>query len=830
MELHATHRPNSRHLAGIFLISLGTLLLELSLTRVLSVALWYHFGFLVISTALLGFGASGVTLALWTKLRERDDLDGVLALLCLAFSATTFVSFWLMQRIPFDPFSVAVEHSQFFYMPFYFCVIAIPFFCSGLTISLLLSRSGADVNHLYAFDLIGAGLGCALVTAALPRFGGSGSVMLAGAIGASAAVFFAWRKRRAAMTGGAIAALALLLVSTRAERVIPIHVSTNKIPNSAASVMPSPIYSAWNGLSFVQVIQGPTAPGAPQGTRRMVIDAGTAATGLQGLRPDVTTALAQRGKDLGDESGIAYPGKPSAHILIIGSGGGSQVLTGLKNHAASITAVEINPIINDIVAGRMNDYWGDLFHQPQVHLFTDEGRSFVRRSHEQYDAIISVHTISNAAMASGALSLAENYVLTQEAFEDYLDHLSADGRIYFTRPLAQVPRLFSTAREAFAAKGLGSVEGHLMAFSQPYPPMVRAGLKNRQTFSAGFLLKKSAFRPEEAEEVRALLKTAQTTSRSSDAYQILYAPDDTHPASIFDQIVRSNNLKQIYDSNDTELAPATDDKPFFNQHTRWSRLRWPTIVDLFSQKQAAAARMALEDRPVAEVTLLVLLLQSMTIAALFILAPLAVFRSEGLAVERRWTWLAYFAALGLGFIMIEIALLQRFLLFLGQPIYTYAVVLAGLLVFTGMGSHFSGTWKAEPADMLKRLLPFLLLVVIATSILTPLIFAGALGLPLALRIAISIVLVAPLGFVLGMPFPVGLRLATRQSSSLAAWAWSVNGFFTVIGTVLALMLGMMIGFRMVLLLACACYGLALLAITELSRVRTQPSLARSAAE
>ena len=227
------------------------------------------------------------------------------------------------------------------------------------------------------------------------------------------------------------------------------------------------------------------------------------------------------------------------------------------------------------------------------------------------------------------------------------------------------------------------------------------------------------------------------------------------------------------------------------------------------------ARLALEDKPIAEVTLLILLLQAVVLAGLCILAPLAAFSRRGLIASGRWGWLGYFAALGLGFIMIEIALLQRFLLFLGEPIYTYAVVLARLLVFTGSGSYAAGKFAADPGRTLRRIIPLVLLVVLATALVTPLVFQLFLGAPLAARVLIALALVAPLGFILGMPFPLGLRLAMQQSLALGSWAWGVNGFFTVIGTVLAAMLGMMIGFRMVIVLACVAYLAALIVIALL---------------
>jgi spermidine synthase len=807
----------TRHFAGVFLLSLATLLLELALTRVLSVTLWYHFGFLVISTALLGFGASGVTLALWTKLRERIDLDLGLGICGLGFALCVVFSFWCMQRIPFDPFSVAVDHRQFLFMPVYFLLVALPFFCSGLAISLLLTRGWKAINRLYGYDLLGAGAGCAMVAVVIPTFGGTGSVLLAAFVGALSAACFAWISRRTLALTAGIVSLALLAASFKGDKVVPIRVSENKSRHNINA-----IYSAWNTLSLVQVVEFP-AEGKDPAARVMFIDSGTAATGITDLRPDVRKVLAEHPEQVEQLSAIAYVEKANPKILIIGSGGGDQVVTGLQAHASSITAVEINPIINDIVAKRMNDFWGNLYHQPEVQLVTDEGRGFVRQSREKYDAIISVHTISNAAVASGALSLAESYVLTREAFEDYLDHLTPDGMIFFTRPEFQIPRLLSTAREVFERRGMGSIANHVYAFSE----VEERPMAGRLSFVAGFLLKKSEFRASELKEIRRILSAEAGPGKEASSIKTLYAPDERASNSLCEQIVSAPQLKEVFRRNDIQLAAATDDKPFFNHHTRWSRIRWQTMVDLFSQKQPGGARMALEDRPIAEVTLLILLAQSTIIAGLCILLPLALLDRRGLQVRNRWSWLGYFAALGLGFIMVEIALLQRFLLFLGQPIYTYAVVLAGLLIFTGIGSQAAGRWAAEPERKLKRALMCAIIVVPMMAVITPVVFRACLGLGIFLRIAIALLLVAPVGFVLGMPFPVGLRLAMQRSSALGSWAWAVNGFFTVIGTVLALMLGMMIGFRLVLLVACACYFAALVVLSRFSTAKGELSLESS---
>jgi len=260
-------------------------------------------------------------------------------------------------------------------MPLYYLVISTPFFCSGLALALLFTRGSRSVNRLYAFDLIGAGLGCAAIALVMPAFGGSGSVVVAAALGLLSAVVFGFRETR----GLALAAAALCAIvfasAFFAERLLPISITPNKLLN-----IQKPIYTAWNTFSRIDVYERqPNVETKAPGTRRFIFDAGTAGTGLNDLRPDVRAYLSRRTDDAGYTSGIAYVGKQRPKILIIGSGGGQQVLDALHFGARDITAVEINPIINEVVTSRMRDYWGNLFNQPEVHLVTEEGRSYVRR-------------------------------------------------------------------------------------------------------------------------------------------------------------------------------------------------------------------------------------------------------------------------------------------------------------------------------------------------------------------------------------------------------------------------------------------------------------------
>jgi SAM-dependent methyltransferase len=809
-----------QHYVGIFLLSFGTLLLELALTRVLSVATWYHFGFLVISTALLGFGVSGVTLSVWTRLREGTPLDQALPLLALLFAFVTLASFWLMLRIPFSPFNFMLDPWQLVYTPLYYLVLAGPFYCSGLAIALLLSRGGRAVNRLYGADLFGAGLGCAAVVVVMPVFGGSGSIVVAAIVGLLAAVGFnSFRLSGLALFGG-LAAVAILPLAFMADHVLPITI----IPDKHHPLKPagkSPIYTEWNAFSKVDVYATPATP--EQGRLgpgfSIIIDEGAAGSAIPDLSMGVGKFLA-RPQEF-PATGLPYIGRGHPKVLIIGSGAGREVLEALKFGASSITAVEINPIITDIVSNRMRERWGGLFEQPEVRLVTEDARTFISRSKEKYDVIISVQTISDAALTSGALSLAESYVMTLEAFEEYWNHLTPNGILLVTRPPQQLARVVATIRELFDRLGLGFPADHLLAFRGllvPYGP---------SRLVTGILLQKSPLRPEQVENMTKRIGVGQDVSKneSDSSPDVFYSPFPEVFYSPFQEpryeyetllanLTKSPDLEGLYASKPEMLRPATDDQPFFDQTQRWTHLG-PGSGSFRSV--FAAGRSANHNQPIAQVTLLVLLVQATLVAAVMILVPLARFERRGLQVNGRWVFLTYFAGLGLGFIFIEIVLLQRLLLFLGQPIYTFSVVLASLLIFTGGGSYLANRIGNPSNRTLSYSLLAVVGVVLLTQMIMPPVLSATLSLEMPLRIGVAVALVGPLGLVLGVPFPTGLRVVSEQVPQLVPWAWAVNGFFTVIGSVGAMILGMTMGFTAVFIIAAMCYATALVAIRRTAR-------------
>jgi predicted membrane-bound spermidine synthase len=707
-----------------------------------------------------------------------------------------------MQRIPFRPFDLLFDRSQLLYGLLYYVVLAAPFFCSGLAVSLLLSRGGRKINQLYAADLVGAGLGCAAVCGAMPAFGGPGSVAVAAFLGALASLAFSsFRLSKLTLFGG-VAAAGMLSLAFVAERALPITVIPEKLHHPLFPAGQSPIYTKWNAFSKIDVYAAPgldeNQPDHP--AYSIIIDGGTAGTGMTDLSDGVRNYLARTPQY--HPAGVAYVGKQHPKVLIIGPGAGREVLEALYYGASSVTAVEINPIITDIVTRRLREHWGALYEQPEVRLVTDDGRNFVRRSKEQYDAIISVNTYSETALTSGALTLSESYILTLEAFEDYWNHLTPSGTLLVTG--YNIPKLLATSHEMFNKLRLGSPADHIFAYRGLGAPFGHAHL------NIGLVLQKS---PLSAQEVDAMAKRAGIGSPqdwgNEGQPEIYYSPF-TRPTSdlqvFLANLLKSPDLETIYASSTEYVRPATDDMPFFNQSERWT-------VHMGLRKVFGSGAKVLTT-PVAQVTLVILLVQAVVVAGVMIILPLVWFGRRGLRARERWRFLTYFASLGLGFILIEIVLLQRFQLFLGQPIYTFSVVLASLLIFTGVGSYLAGRIRVFSRNTLSWFLLGLVGTILLTLLVMPRILSSALGLALPLRVAIAISLVAPPGILLGVPFPTGLRIVSEQASPLVPWAWAVNGFFTVIGSVAAMILGMVLGFTYVFVIAAGCYATALIAIRQ----------------
>jgi hypothetical protein len=821
----STRKANWPLYLGVFTTSMAVLTLEIALTRIFSVSLWYHLAFMVISTALLGFGASGIFLTLRRDLLE-ENLERNLTRFAGLTAVGIILSFAVMTRLPLDPLAPMAQGLTngeqilqtallILLLLVDYVLVVIPFFFAGLTLGSAFSALAKHISTLYFADLIGGGMGCLIVVGMLWILPGQGVVLFAAALAALAAFFFSrqqtsdTQKRPSSSRATFVALVGALLLfglSPIADRFLALYIPPSK-PLYQAYADPSIhlTYTGFTPFARVDVMyqegaslgawglsQLCTAPPSPE-QMFITIDA-AAITTITRFDGD----LEKIGFVNCAPSSLAYQvrSEPLNSALLIGPGGGIDVLTAYYNGVKRIVGAEINPLIINLVASDVlyRDFAGGLYTDfPQIQIELAEGRNFVARSKEKYDLIQFSQVDTWAAAASGAYSLSENFLYTTQAFLDYYDHLTEDGMLtvgrWYFEPPRQAFRLVTIGTTALEERGVPNPEQHFM--------VVRAG------DTSTFIMKKSPFTSGEIAHLHQIVDNL--------GFTMLYAPDEKDPDNWFVRFFSAPDRAQFYRNYPLDVTPTTDDRPFFFEYYGWSNL------GNFRSGKA---------------TLVILLIQALLLASGLILWPLWRFQRRGLATRGARRFIVYFAALGIGFIFIEIGLMQRFILFLGHPVYSTSVVLFSLLTFSGLGSFLSGrlltispgaaareeAGERDPRQLQRWVIPLLGLLTAAYIVALPGVFHVLLSLDLTYRVVISIVLLAPLGLLMGMPFPTGIRLVDRVNPSLVPWAWGVNGFSSVIGSILAVMIAQSYGFALVMGLAIVIYLGGLAAVLSLGRV------------
>ncbi len=780
---------------GIFLISLCTILLEFTLTRILSVVLWYNFAFMVISVALLGFGISGTFLSVNEKIKKIPT-DKLLSYLSLSYGISVMFTFIVMNKIPFDPFSLFSESVQFVYLPIYYLLITLPFFIAGLIISVLLTKYKSEINKLYFFDLIGAGLACFAFVILMPSFGGNGTMVFIAIGGFLTAIIFGFSNYKWLSFVNFILIGFSLFFLTDLDKMLPINSSENKIYGNFIKQNPhKKLMTEWNTISKIDVMKEDEGSEDGYDILTAIIDDGNATTTIPNVKklpPETKPA---------DASNLAFatftPDDSVDKVFIVGSAGGGEILTSLYHKAKDISAVEINGILNDIISEKLIYWTGPLVKgNKNVRLITDDARSVLSSKGDIYDVILSAHTISSSAVSSGAMSMVENYILTQEAIQEYITHLNDDGGVlYITRPETQIPKLITSLRKAQSVtnQGKNDNKNNIIIFRR-----APSEFEGDKSFMGGVMYKKDGYSDVDVINVR--------NEASMLNLEILYDPLQKQEG-IYKELIESDNLDNIIDNYKTDIEPATDNKPFFDNNIGFKNLTIESMKEVFSQNEKAI--LALKDRPVAETTLIVILIQSILVAGFFILLPLKLVKDKG---DNKFNkkFLVYFACLGLGYIMIQVCLIQKFTLFLGQPVYTLLTVISSMLIGSGIGSMFSFKFFNNSNKKLVIIFSLIAVLVLLIGIFNPILFSNSVRLELIWRIIITIIIIFPLGFFMGMPFPIGMSMIDNAQTKFAALGWGVNGFFSVIGTVITIMMAMTTGFTVVFITAAIVYLFAML--------------------
>jgi spermidine synthase len=754
---------------------MATLLMELSLTRIFSVVFYYHLAFLAISIALFGLGAGGVfsyVVATWkaplyTKLGRLSAVNSFLVLLALTVI--------LAQGGSLTNWNLAL---------IYFTT-ALPFFVSGTIVSLAVSETMERIDRVYFYDLLGAAGGCLLLIPLLNQFGGPCTVIAAAVCFAVAAAI--WHSLAGSVTGRAgSVALALALVSflTYNEKhpVIDIHYAKgHKLQNE--------LWSKWNSISRIAVSR------QPDGSGIIFIDA-DASTGIAYFDFDHLTP--QQHRDLLEQgTALPYVVRPGAKALIIGPGGGWDVSRALASGSHDITAVEINDIIATTVMREKFAFMsGGLYLRPDVHVHVEDGRSFVRRSTDKFQVIQATLVDTWASTAAGAFALSENNLYTTDAFRDYLSHLTADGMVCFTRWGFEPPR------ESLRLVSLAMAALDQLGETQPWRHVIVGRDGSVQGFGAKdtVLVSRKPLGEAEIDRARSLFAAAHM--------EAVYLPGSEVRNQFHDLLLSPNPAE--YQRNYTfDITPVSDNRPFFF-YTVQPRDLWNFVKTASRESEDyKAVNKALP-------LLFGLLAVSLVATALILVMPPLVLGTRLPRHPGVIRFLLYFLFIGTGYILIEVGLIQKFVLFLGHPTYALTVVIFSLLTSSGLGSFASRRLLGSDEGRLIKALGCVALLAALLAFLVSGLLSSLVWMPLAFKIVLTVVLLTPLGFVMGMPFPTALRRLERMHAPSVRWAWSLNAAASVMGSVGALVCGIYLGLIQTLVIGGLFYLAALAVVARVS--------------
>jgi hypothetical protein len=773
---------------GLGFTTLATLILELSLTRIFSVVFYYHLAFLAISIALFGLGAGGVFS--YVVSARPGNLYVKLGALALANSVSVVAALWFLVSRSAESGTVVLGAVYF--------ASALPFFLSGTVVSIAISEAIDRVDRAYFFDLAGAATGCLLLVPFLELFGGPNTLIAAGVLFAiSAAIWFnqagAFRRRAMAVLV-ALLLVGLMVVNGKRGRVLDIHVAKGQ-------ALPVEKFVAWNSISRIGVSQ-------LYGGWSIVIDA-DAATGISPFDWDNVTPE-QRWLLLHQGPGFPYAMRPGAKALIIGPGGGYDVARALASGSSDITAVEINPIIvNDVMRDKFARESHYIYSRPGVDVHVEDGRSFVRGSDQKYQVLQATLVDTWASTAAGAFALSENNLYTTDAFTDYLSHLTDDGVMAFTRwgfaPPRESLRLLSLAMAALPRVGESDPARHVMVIREDTAKIQGWGALDT------VLISRKPFSGADVANAHRIIAEAHTSGANIDE---IYLPGDA-PKNAFGQLLTTADPAAFLRDYPFDVSAVSDDRPFFF-YTVQPRDLWNFVFHANESSEDFKVQRAVP-------LLFGLMAVSLVATALVLLLPRFLLGTRLPKQKGVITFLWYFICLGAGYILIQVALIQKFVLLLGHPTYALVVIVFSMLVSSGAGSFFSRHVIADSDDRLSRLLCAVAILVAALAFGSRPLTQTAATWPLPAKMLVTVLAIAPAAFLMGIPFPSGLRRLEQRHPPSIRWAWSLNAAASVLGSAGAIFLAIYIGLRATLLVGGALYLCALLVITATKQNRRKNS-------
>ncbi len=783
--------------AGLFLIALTTLMLELTLIRVFDV-IWYpNMAYMVITLAMFCFGFAGVYYSL-RPLDPTADIRSYISTIAHLFALATFAVYPVLNHVPFDfqLFSTAPFKGFFLFLVVYFA-LALPFFFAGLIFTAVFSFYAKKIQSLYFWDLTGAALGCILLVPLLPHFGTGGLVLCASALALMASGLFGKSKGWLVVTLVLATIIMAIPFALYPDHYLEFRQFSNKRSLRFFKEAHKIERSYWDPISKIDIVDVNTK-------KFIAYDGGSQSSYIypfNGNYSELKKLLPQHAAShfWGAMVLASHYLKQDTNqnVLIIGSAGGQETKAALVYGAGHVDAVEL---VGYVVREGKTDYAaynGGIFLDPRVNAMVGEGRSFLRSNNVKYDIIqmFSNHTSSSIASGTGAMSA--NYLQTVEAYEDYFQKLKADGILHINHHV--YPRILTTAAMAWKKLGRSNFRRHVLVFEKEHV------IDNLPTV----LIKMSPWTQAEVDRLIAFMGPANTV-----VINPIHSGGNFLPDQFFSGALDPSLAQRIA----YRVDPPTDDRPFFNFFRKKIKKVEADPANFMNYSTAGLLNSQLAGGvPMDIIHLIVTGAASILFVGVFVFVPLLYSKVGRARWPNKGKTLIYFSCLGAGFIIIELIFIQMFMRIIGYPLYTYSTVVFSLLLSAGMGSFSSGKLHITPHN--RWYLPFV--GVIASVFMLLMIYAPVgrllLTAPIYMRIFIAMLMIFPVGFFLGMPFPLGILSLRNRVNGAIGWAWGVNGLFTVIGGVFSVVCSLMFGFHTTLIVAVGAYFLAFILMANLRK-------------
>ncbi len=746
----------------IFAVTFSTMLVEVLLTRVFSVLYFGQFAFLIISLALFGYGMSGVFLALGRMPRQGERTTAMISRYLFLFAVSLPAAYEATLLLTIDFLHLFNPVTNLLFLALNCLILLVPFFCGGVALALIFSHYSDRIGRLYFVDLVGASLGSLAIIPLIPRLGPNRILILLFLLLAIAWFLAAPGRRVVRVSVLAVLAVVFGLMFRFEEKVFPIIPKLVDVKRHYNAQLENQRieYTKWSTIDKIDV-----APWGP-GRKVIWINGGT----MQSFLKKFDGNLNRLEKIEWDPAALPFQLARNGSAMIIGSAGGYEVLCALSHGFKRIVAIEMDPVICELLKKDYAAYTGKIFLLPQVSLLADEGRSVLKRTDRKFDVIQMVNSHNADLLFSGALSISETYIYTVESFKDYWEHLQPDGFVYILHWNGE--RLFATALKALREMGVERPEDRFFVVQYP------SGFNH-------FFLKKGDFSAADYETLKASVR---------ESGDIVYSPEERKD-NLYHRMMA--DLDGTVRGSSVAIGPVYDNSPYFNQPNRIGQFRFRNV-----QVRGMADKVVRSAIVYSNSIYLSILGLALLMSFFFIYLPL---RRRPMGPGGK-PMILYFFFIGLAFILVEIIFIKIFQLFLGSPAVSISIIIFSLLVSSGIGSLLSERiGRAIGRHVIPAAAAFLAVLLVAYGFGLFRILDLFMSLAFPGRVAVSFLLISVAGFAMGFFFPYGIRRLGEQDKSLIGWAWGSNSFATVLGSILAVIVSINWNFALVLALAGVSY-------------------------